>query len=1026
MSAWPAASSPRASRRNVWSPEAPPWPGLTGLAAAAGLLAMLAALASTPSIAQTRAVQPAASDTTVRPGQALSFTVYMPFIAAPDAFVQDEPVWTSTATSNPSEVSFFRHRFTLDAPAENAAVVLFADTRYEIWLDGDWLGRGPAPFTTSWREYDVYRLGTLSTGPHLLAVLVQWAPNYRRSESTRPFLQGHVQGTVLGSLATLARTGGQWRALPSAAWRQDAALVHSWGLIGPTELLDLRRLQADWMSPAYNDSAWPSALAVDPGLPSMIQASQSLWSLAPDPGPAPPARLSVTAANPAAQAAYQPRSIPFLAQAPFTPTVVDVGVLSPGRLVGEAPISVTGTVALPFRIFASGVFTVEALPSASAGPTAALTLDGASLTWIAAGAARPDVLVATTTVTTGDHLLALKQIPADGLTFAISTRGVASATVPFGQGVHAGRRLLLAEPVSRPNAVTVSSSGGLTLELTSLPAYVVLDLGRTVHGRLQAQVSGQTGTIVDVGWDERLLPGTLRPLPYPGSLHQQWNQVDSWILDGTPRGLSTIDSRAGRYLLIAAWGNAPVVLRDVRVLEEHYPAEQRGSFASSDPLLDRIWQVGVETLRANMTDAYADPWRERGQWWGDAYVDDHVNQVALGDAAVLGRGLLLMADAFADSAAPGMAPNNAGLHMLDYSMLWAQSLDDYLRRTGDTAVPRAVYSILRAFMAHLASYENQTTGLMDVPEAHWSVTDYIDPRGYSSRYGQSAALNAMYYGTLLRAAEVAAALDDPAAASLWTEKAAVVRESVNQSLYRPTDARYLTGLLGGAPVTPTIHAQAWPLAYGVVPTQEMTAVADSLLELLSPNPAAPNVETYGMYWVLEGLARAGRIAEAISVTKTYYGYMLDHGATTWWEGFNSYLSYSGSLSHGWSGAPTWFLTTHVLGASLTGPATWSVQPAFSGVVSATGVLPLPGGDLAVAWQRASCQDLTLVVGAPAATSGQAVLPLLGSSTTITLNDTAVWRDGHPLAAGVTAGADGIHLSLAAGDHRVLVRGDCLR
>jgi hypothetical protein len=94
-------------------------------------------------------------------------------------------------------------------------------------------------------------------------------------------------------------------------------------------------------------------------------------------------------------------------------------------------------------------------------------------------------------------------------------------------------------------------------------------------------------------------------------------------------------------------------------------------------------------------------------------------------------------------------------------------------------------------------------------------------------------------------------------------------------------------------------------------------------------------------------------------------------------------------------------------------------------VSAAGVLPLPGGELAVAWQRASCQDLTLTVVAPAATSGQAVLPMLGASMVITLNDTTVWRAGQPLETDVTAGPDGIHLALAAGDHRVLVHSDCL-
>ena len=37
----------------------------------------------------------------------------------------------------------------------------------------------------------------------------------------------------------------------------------------------------------------------------------------------------------------------------------------------------------------------------------------------------------------------------------------------------------------------------------------------------------------------------------------------------------------------------------------------------------------------NMVDGYTDtPWRERGQWWGDAYVQDYINRAAFGDMAL--------------------------------------------------------------------------------------------------------------------------------------------------------------------------------------------------------------------------------------------------------------------------------------------------------------------------------------------------------------------------------------------------------
>ncbi|MFN2202943.1 MAG: hypothetical protein ACK2UO_17220, partial [Caldilineaceae bacterium] len=84
------------------------------------------------------------------------------------------------------EVALFRRKFRVDKPVDDGQLHVFADTRYIAWLDGEWLGRGPARFSQSRHEYDTYSLGALPPGDHTLAMLVQWAPNGRRSESTRP------------------------------------------------------------------------------------------------------------------------------------------------------------------------------------------------------------------------------------------------------------------------------------------------------------------------------------------------------------------------------------------------------------------------------------------------------------------------------------------------------------------------------------------------------------------------------------------------------------------------------------------------------------------------------------------------------------------------------------------------------------------------------------------------------------------------------------------------------------------------
>lgn len=880
-------------------------------------------------------------------------------------------IWPHDGPPAVSEFALFRQVLSLDSTLDAADLLIFADTRYQLWMDGRPAGRGPARFARDWREYDVIPLGDLAPGPHVIAVLVQWAPNTRRSESSRPLLKAVVTGQHNSRTIAQASSAGAWRSVLSDAWRRDAALVHAWGLIGPTELLDLRRLNEDWTTLGFDDAAWPAAVAVTDTAPASV--------------------------------AWGPRSIPRLAENPVSVRVLDSGVLSPGRNIAELSPSTAPTVTLPVSV-RSGALTVETLVSALPAFTPTVTIDDAPVLMASAAPSRPDVVAGAVSLTPGVHRVSIGPVLTNGLTLALG--GDISATLPFTQGTHAGRRLLLAEPVSQADAVRIDRTGGLTLTFQNLPAYLVLDLDRTTLGRLKATVSGPNGSVVDVGWDEKFYPGTQRPLPFPGRLHPEWNQVDSWIVGETPRTLTTVDLRAGRYVLIAVWGSGPVVLRDVQVLEEGYPVVPRGAFSSSDPLLNRIWQVGADTARVNMSDAYADPWRERGQWWGDAFVIDQINRAAFGDSALLARGLRLMQDAFADSPAPGMAPNNDGMVMLDYAMLWAQSLADYTQRTGDVRLARSAFPALQAFIGQLAARQNAASGLLDVPQGHWSTTDYLDPRAGGNRYGQSTALNALYYTTLLRSVEVALALGEGAQAASWDSAAGSLRQSINERLLLPNRREYAATIYRGQLVTPSAYAQAWTLAAGVVPDDAVPAVADSLLRLLPADPENPVVDTYGMFWVLEALSRAGRWEEAATIIRVFYGRMLNLGAVTWWEGFASDRSYSQSYAHGWSGAPTWFLTARVLGASQTGPSTWEVKPSLTGVMSATGTLPMPVGELAVAWSVQDCAA-TVKISAPTPTSGVLVLP--ARSANLRLN-------GQPVTGEVTP--SGIRVNLPAGVHRL--------
>jgi hypothetical protein len=294
------------------------------------------------------------STSTVSPVEVAAFQVqepqslyetFFPFINASDTgyFNQNFPIWAHSNPPAPHEVALFRQNVELKESLEAAKLQIFADPRYEVWIDGKFIGRGPARFAAGLREYDVYDLGKLPTGMHTIAVLAQWAPSYRRSESILPYLRATVYGTLPSGPTVVMTTNTQWKVHLSPAWRQDAAPVHAWNLIGPTELLDLRLLPADWQQPSFDDSGWGTAVLRDSAAisESPLWFADQAWHVTP--------RDEQQVSQNSEEVLYRRRSIPFLRTVPFTPVVVDAGWLSPDYRIGEIPAAPAGLQTVSFE-----------------------------------------------------------------------------------------------------------------------------------------------------------------------------------------------------------------------------------------------------------------------------------------------------------------------------------------------------------------------------------------------------------------------------------------------------------------------------------------------------------------------------------------------------------------------------------------------------------------------------------------------------------------------------------------------------
>lgn len=184
-------------------------------------------------------------------------------------------IWSSEGAhgvlDNPSpgayQVRLFRSSFELGSGAGECSLCITADSRYEAFIDGQLLGRGPAHGDIRHHFYDVYQLGRLSPGRHVLAVRVF---DYSKVQCDPPRLGAPAAVmTRTGGLAAEVWSGGSCVMGTDASSRVEVVRslrfqlpCPDWfgGFVGLFEEWHCAdESLAGWMVPDYDDSGWPQA-----------------------------------------------------------------------------------------------------------------------------------------------------------------------------------------------------------------------------------------------------------------------------------------------------------------------------------------------------------------------------------------------------------------------------------------------------------------------------------------------------------------------------------------------------------------------------------------------------------------------------------------------------------------------------------------------------------------------------------------------------------------------------------------------
>jgi alpha-L-rhamnosidase len=271
-------------------------------------------------------------------------------------------------------------------------------------------------------------------------------------------------------------------------------------------------------------------------------------------------------------------------------------------------------------------------------------------------------------------------------------------------------------------------------------------------------------------------------------------------------------------------------------------------------------------------------------------------------------------------------------------------------------------------------------------------------------------------------AEMAEALGYVEQASSYLDRSVAIQEAINEILFLPDQGCYAASRLDGEMVVPAPHAQAWALRYDVVPAEHRASTVQALIRQLSPffnETGWSVVEPLGMSATLDALATTGRTSAALSLIRERYGDLIAQGATTWWEVYTPNQDRGQSLSHSWGGSPTWFLSSHVLGGTVSGPNRWRVAPHPGDLKSAQGAVPLGTGLLSIDWQRPRCGQFHLNVAAPQGTAGDILLPTTRQDAHVLLNGETIWDNGPAGEQPIEMTSKGLFLSEVVGGEHVL-------
>lgn len=550
-------------------------------------------------------------------------------------------------------------------------------------------------------------------------------------------------------------------------------------------------------------------------------------------------------------------------------------------------------------------------------------------------------------------------------------------------------RAKLEAALTEPGAAVIEPpSKGAGLALT-------LDLGREVVGHLELDVEAPEGARIDLAPAELLREGR------PWCFRKGCRYAQRYRTRAGRQHWRTAEWHGLRYLHVVLRDlNGPVTIHRLGVWRREADLPWRARFATSDEVLQSVWEVGRHTLTVGTQEVQVDcPTREQAAYWGDACWIGLWTLWQTGNASHL-RHLLLSAEPaqYADGQLPASIFSSLDQILFDYTLIMPWSLNAYWRNTGDPGVARRLDPVVERLLGWYRARRN-ADGLVefDAPAAHarGEGTLFIDHPGLGwhnfphpglDRRGLSAGLNLFYLRALQAWAELLDALGETERSAATGREAAHVAAAIERVFYDPERGVYADALVDGE-LSSQVSQQINTLAVltGVCPPERRRPLLE---RMLADDPELCRCSPYFWLYQFDAMAMAGMHEEMLRAIIDLWGAMVEAGATTWWETFLG--DELDSLCHPWSSAPCHVLQKHFLGVQCAGPGFTQarIAPRMDLLPEMAGSVCTVRGEIEVRWSRSGEGRVELFVRVPEGCTATIVAPegwrMAGDTEAVTL------------------------------------------